>query len=137
MEITPDIVTAFRAFFKDFADLDKWPDDIVITALYEADTETGGTGWGFYEDIPQNFKRRGMFYFAAAWLSSNFGDGGIGNGISSEARLNVGSKSVADESIVYRTPSMMDVGNDWLTYTAYGQQFYRLRRRAGMGARVA
>lgn len=55
MEITSDIVTAFRAFFKDFADLDKWPDDIVITALYEADTEIGGTGWVFYEDIPQNF----------------------------------------------------------------------------------
>jgi hypothetical protein len=137
MEITPDIVTAFRAFFKDFADLDKWPDDIVITALYEADTETGGTGWGAYQDIPQNFKRRGMFYFAAAWLSSNFGDGGVGDGISSEARLNVGSKSIGDESITYRTPSMMEVNNDWLTYTVYGQQFYRLRRRAGMGARVA
>jgi Protein of unknown function (DUF4054) len=137
MEITPDIVTAFRAFFKDFADLDKWPDDIVITALYESDTETGGRGWGAYQDIPQNFKRRGMFYFAAAWLSSNFGDGGAAGGISSEARLNVASKSIGDESIAYRVPGMMEVNNDWLTYTVYGQQFYRLRKRAGMGARIA
>ena len=50
MEITADIITGFRAFFTDFADLDAWPDLYVINALYEADTETGGRGWGAYQD---------------------------------------------------------------------------------------
>jgi hypothetical protein len=36
----------------------------------------------------------------------------------------------------YRVPQMMDAGTDWLTYTNYGQQFYRLKKRAGMGAKV-
>lgn len=136
MNITDEMVAAFRDQFKDFADLTKWPDDVVKLALCEADTETGGRGWGAYQDVCQNFKRRGMFYFAAAWLSSNYGEGGVENGIASEARLNVASKSIGDESIAYRVPAMMEVNNDWLTYTVYGQQFYRLRKRAGMGARA-
>lgn len=136
MDITIEMVTAFRNQFKDFEDLTKWPDETVELALCEADTETGGRGWGAYQDICQNFKRRGMFYFAAAWLSSNYGDGGVTNGIASEARLNVASKSIGDESIAYRVPAMMDVGNDWLTFTVYGQQFKRLKTRAGMGARA-
>ena len=31
---------------------------------------------------------------------------------------------------------MMDAGTDWLTYTNYGQQFYRLKKRAEMGAKA-
>lgn len=78
-----------------------------------------------------------MMYFTAAWLINNYGDTGISNGIPGEARLNVASKSIGDESVSYRVPSMMEVNNDWLTWSAYGQQFYRLRKRAGMGARIA
>lgn len=136
MDITNEIVTSFRTFFTGFEDVEKWPDQYVFQALNEAAMECGGKCWGTYVEHPQNFKRQGMFYFAAAWLSSNFGDKGTSNGISSTSRLNVGAKSIADESVTYRTPSMMGVDNDYLTYTSFGQQFYRLRKRASMGAHV-
>jgi hypothetical protein len=56
--------------------------------------------------------------------------------IDPNARLNVAGKSVGDESIQYRVASMMDAGNDFLTYTTFGQEFYRLRKRAYLGARA-
>lgn len=136
MQITPAIVTDFRTFLNgQFADEDKWPDDIIIDVLCEADAETGGSGWGAFELDCNNFKRRGMYLFAAHWLTFFYGDNPA-NGVGGIARLNTQSKQVGDESISYRVASMMDAGNDALTYTVYGQQFYRLRRRAGMGARV-
>jgi len=136
VDITPEIIAAFREQMTAFADVTKYPDDLVQTALEEAVTETGGRGWGGYGDEPSNFKRRGMFYFAAHWLAT-FYPKGLGTGaVNSEARLNVQNKSIGDENISYRVPVMMDVGNDWLTYTVYGQQFYRLKKRAGMGARA-
>ncbi|MGL5727370.1 MAG: DUF4054 domain-containing protein, partial [Plesiomonas sp.] len=55
-------------------------------------------------------------------------------GILPDARLNVISKSVGDESIGYRMTSLQKAGEDWLCTTIYGTQFYRLQRRAGMGA---
>ena len=129
----------FRGFFPSagFDDETAWPDSIISVAISEAETETGGRGWGAYSPDMQNFRRRGMMYFTAAWLINNYGDAGISNGIPGEARLNVASKSIGDESVAYRVPSMMEVNNDWLTWSAYGQQFYRLRKRAGMGARIA
>lgn len=134
MIITDEIVASFREVMKAFADPNKWSDDAIRSALCEADSETGSCRWGGFENDCHNFKRRGMFLFAAHWLSTMYGDGGDGNDPASEARLNVQSKSVGDESIAYRVPQMMDTGSDWLTYTVYGQQFWRLRRRAGMGA---
>lgn len=136
MDITPAIITSFRTDlrFKAFSDTTKWPDALITDALFEGDAETGSNRWGDYQDEGHNFKRRGMFYFAAHWLATNYGTAGVTVDPASEARLNVASKGVGDESISYRVPKMMDVGDDWLTYTVYGQQFYRLRRRAGMGA---
>lgn len=137
MEITTDIVTGFRSDpqMKAFSDVTTWPDPYVIEALYNGDVETGSSRWGgFVLSDPGNFKRRGMFLFAAAWLMNNFGDGGPNVATSGEARLNTVAKSVGDESISYRAPSMMEVSDDWLTWSHYGQQFYRLRKRAGMGA---
>lgn len=136
MQITPDIVADFRTFLKgQFADKDKWPDDVIEDVLCEADAETGGSGWGAFALDCNNFKRRGMYLFAAHWLTFFYGDDPA-NGVGGIARLNTQSRQVGDESISYRVASMMDAGNDALTYTVYGQQFYRLRRRAGMGARV-
>lgn len=136
MQITPAIVTDFRTFLNgQFSDEGKWPDDIIIDVLCEADAETGGSGWGAFALECDNFKRRGMYLFAAHWLTFFYGDNPA-NGVGGIARLNTQSKQVGDESISYRVASMMDAGNDALTYTVYGQQFYRLRRRAGMGARV-
>lgn len=136
MDITPAIVADFRAYFgEQFADTNTWPESIVSDVLCEADAETGGSGWGAFALDCHNFKRRGMYLFAAHWLTFFYGDDPAA-GIGGIARLNTQSKSVGDESISYRVASMMDAGNDALTYTVYGQQFYRLRRRAGMGARV-
>jgi hypothetical protein len=134
MVITPAMITQFRTEMFAFVDPVKWPDALITQALCEADTETGSSRWGVYGPECNNFKRRGMFYFAAHWLSTNYGVAGASADVASEARLNVQSKSVGDESISYRVPQMMDVGTDWLTFTVYGQQFYRLRKRAGMGA---
>lgn len=136
MIITQAMVDSFRVEFPAFSDIIKWPDSLISYALCEADAETGSSRWGAYEDECHNFKRRGMFYFAAHWLATNYGTAGATADPSSDARLNVAGKSVGDESIQYRVAAMMDAGNDWLTYTNYGQQFYRLRKRAGMGAKA-
>ena len=127
--------TEFRTALPEFNNATKWPDATIENALYEAEAETGGSGWGAYENVRSNFRRRGMVVYAAAWLINMYGDGGPSSTTSGEARLNVASKSVGDESVAYRVPSMLEVNNDWLTWSHYGQQFYRLRKRAGMGAR--
>jgi hypothetical protein len=136
MQITPEMIAAFREFMPAFADNTKWPDSLITTAMCEADTETGSSRWGAFEPACGNFKWRGMMYYAAHWLATNYGALGVGATPNPEARLNVAEKSVGDESISYRVPQMMDAGTDWLTYTNYGQQFYRLKKRAGMGAKA-
>jgi hypothetical protein len=138
MDITADVIQSFRTWDLGgsyFSDTTKYPDSLVQYALCEGDAETGGRGWGAYQDDCHNFKRKGMFYYAAAWLYSNY-QNGITGALNGEARLNVASKSVGDESLSYRVPSIMEVGNDWLTWSVFGQQFFRLRKRAGMGARA-
>lgn len=136
MEITSAIIDSFRVSQPAFTDATKWPDEVVETALYEADAETGGRGWGIFEDIASNFKRRGMFYYTAHWLAVTYltGDASDASNISPTARLNVAAKSVADESITFRVGAIQETENDWLSLTNYGVQFLRLRRRAGMGA---
>lgn len=136
MKITPEVIADFRSYFNgEFSDTQKWNEDLLHDVLCQADAETGGRGWGSFKlDDCHNFKRRGMYHYAAAYLTNLYGDDPA-NGISSEAHLNTAGKSVGDESIQYRVAAMMDAGNDFLTYTVYGQEFYRLRRRAYLGAR--
>jgi len=124
----------FRAKYPQF-DASGWPDSVVEQALCDGDAETGGSGWGVYEDACGNFKQRGQFAYAAHWLSVTFPTGisGVTPGASRNA---VSSKSVGDESIGYAVATPVDSGTSWLTSTQFGQQFIRLRRRAGMGARA-
>lgn len=136
MFISAEIIADFRTWplgGQAYADTSKFPDSLIQYALCEADTETGSPRWGTYEAECHNLKQRGMFYYAAHWLYIYYRDG-IDSDIDGEARLNVASKSVGDESISYRVPQMMEVNNDWLTYSVYGQSFYRIRKRVGMGA---
>lgn len=138
VDINADVVAAFRESMAAFtSDLD-WPSDIVEQALFEADAETGGAGWGSFKNEPRNFKRRGMFYYAAHWLASTYVDqtAADASNISPSARLNVASKSVGDESLTYRVTAMEETSTDWLTLTNYGVQYLRLRKRSAMGARV-
>lgn len=135
----PEWIARFREDWGDTFDNEKWPDWVIKSALCEAWYETGGSGWGNYGEECDNVRWWGLRYYGAHWLTANFGDGMNSEGliVPSTARLNTAQKSVGDESIGYRVASMMDAGNDWLTYTVFGQQFYRMRRRIGMGARVS
>lgn len=128
MDITQEVVESFRA-----AHSGPWPDYSIELALCEGDVETGGKGWGQYEDECHNFKQRGMFLYAAHWLSVTYPNGGEPQ--SSTAKSQVAAKSVGDESITYAvaTPDKIS-GDSWLASTSFGQQFIRLRRRAGAGA---
>ncbi len=139
MNITAEIITSFRTAYPAFSDLTDWPDSVLTTSLCEGDAETGGTGWGGYSDDCHNFKQRGMFMFAAHWLATTYpktasDDSNMNGG----ANQIVQSKSVGDESVSYTAISggQMSADNTWLASTSFGQQFMRLRRRAGMGARA-
>ena len=138
VDITPEIITSFRAAQPAFGDEAKWPDVTVEAALCEGDVETDGSGCGAFEDVCRNFKRRGWYLFTAHWLASTYltqtaVDPSV---ISPNARLNVSAKSVGDESVTFRVGAIQEAGDDWLSLTNYGVQYLRLRRRAGMGARA-
>lgn len=136
MIIDIDVITDFRIWplgMQAFADTTKFPDSLIRYALCEADSETGSSRWGIYQAECHNLKQRGLFYYAAHWLSVYYPNG-VDSETNQEARLNVASKTVGDESISYRVPAMMEVSDDWLTWSVYGQQYYRLRKRVGMGA---
>ena len=109
---------------------------MVEEALCEAFQECGGQGWGGFVDICSNFKRRGVFYFAAHWLVTTYltQDASDPSNISPSARLNTSAKSVGDESITFRITAIEKTGTDWLSTSNYGVQYIRLRTRAGMGA---
>ena len=139
MEITQEIIDAFRATppYGSFT-VERWSDETVEQALCDADAETGGLGWGAYADDCHNFKRRGMFLYTAHWLASTFpgGDVAAGGSLSGGAKWATSAKSVADESVTFNNGNLSTatVGDVWLATTAFGQQWLRLRRRAGMGA---
>lgn len=136
MEITPEIIEAFRAFYPEFADADKWPDPTLTRYLREADEETGRR-WGPYGDF--SLKQRGMFAYAAhrAVLAKAAARATEAGGIAS-APAQVSSKSVGDESVSYAVsvPASGVEANQLgdLRSTIYGIEFLRLRTRAGMGA---
>ena len=135
--ITPEMIAAFRSAQPAFSNVTTWPDDVVTEAFCEALPECGGRGWGVLDiNDCQNFKRRGVFLYAAHWLSVTYTDNGAADptNVSSVARLNVAAKSVGDESITYRVGGIQRTEDDWLSLTNYGVQYLRLRRRAGMGA---
>lgn len=136
MEITEEIISQFRSKMSVFEDSTKWNDDTITDALEEADAETGGRGWGIYQNEPGNFKRRGMFAYASHWLAVTFptGDAVMSGGQKSA----VAAKTVGDESVTYVTGNLTgaSTGEVWLASSGFGQQFIRLRNRAGRGARA-
>ena len=138
MDITAEILADFRATpsMQQFLDPTKWPDGHLMEALEQADAETGSSRWGSFATAHGNLKKRGMYLYCAAFLMNNFLDSGPTVSASGAARLNTGAQSVGDESITYRTPSMLSAMDDWLAFSHYGAQFMRLRRRVGMGAVV-
>ena len=139
IEITDEIITSFRTNQPAFTDNVKWPDAVVTSALCEGDVETGGRGWGAFENICTNFKLRGMFLFAAHYLATTYPRGASdASMVGGSAKYATQSKSVGDESISFANgkANELSVGDGWLASTSFGQQWLRLRRRAGAGARA-
>jgi len=137
IEITQEMIDKFREVMPAFSDVIKWPDDVVSMALCEAMAECGGRGWGTL-DLTNcgNFKRRGVFFYAAHWLSITYNSlagATVPGNIDAAARLNLSSKSVGDESISYRITAIQSAEDDFLSLTLYGVQYLRLRRRSAMG----
>ena len=137
-EITPEVITAFRNAYPLYSDTVTWPDTVVTQALCEGDMETGGAGWGGYEDVCTNFKQRGWFMYAAHYLSVTYPQGASTGNQNAGGTWATQSKSVGDESITYNNGALNNasMGDAWLATTNFGQQYMRLRRRAGMGARA-
>ena len=140
IEITQEMIGKFREVMPAFADLVKWPEDVVSMALCEALCEAGGHGWGALDiNNCKNFKRRGVFFYAAHWLSITYNSlagATVPGNIDAAARLNLAGKSVGDESISYRITGIQSAEDDFLSLTLYGVQYLRLRRRSAMGARA-
>ena len=139
VESTPAIIQSFRDAQPAFTDNIKWPDTIVEMALCEGDVETSGKGWGGFEDVCTNFKRRGMYLFAAHYLAATYPRGATDSSqVGGSAKYATQSKTVGDESISFTNgkANELSVGDGWVASTSFGQQWLRLRRRAGMGARV-
>ena len=132
MDITPEVIEAFRADFSGFASSDTWADPVLTRALARADKETGSARWGEYDDF--SIKQRGMFNFAAHSLSLNAANTkATAMGGTPSATAQVQSKTVADESVTFAVGVSGSSVDDSLKATAYGQEFIRLRRRVGAG----
>lgn len=140
MDITTAIIASFRKNQPLFCSQIIWPSAVLSLALCEADAETGGKGWGVYQDDCHNFKFRGLHFYAAHWLVTTYPKGAkIQSNQSSDARYPVSGRSVGDESISFSNttpPAGSSSGDDWLRATSFGQQWLRMRKRAGMGARA-
>ena len=140
MDITATEIVAFRDRNPAFSVVVSWPDSVVEAALNEGDAETGGSGWGGYEDTLQNLKRRGMHFYASHWLATTYPSGATDiTAQSGTANNSLISKSVGDEPASFGAASITkisDSGDGLLASTSWGQQFMRLRKRVGMGARA-
>lgn len=135
VKITPHIVADFRTYCPAFANPERWPEDIVVRALEEADAETGPR-WGKYRAKPASIKAKGMYYFAAHTLimwkrEEEEDDAGTAYAVS--------AKSVGDESTSFAVPSVTTgdlILNGDLPLTSFGVKFLRLRRRASAGPAI-
>lgn len=140
MDITAEIITDFRNKYPNFADVIQYPDTILNIALSEGDVETGSSRWGVYVNENNNFKQRGMFLYSAFWLTITYPKNASDNSkISIKSKYAISQKSVADESMSFDNGVSQANGSSdysFLSSNIFGQQFLRLRKRAGMGAIV-
>jgi hypothetical protein len=139
IEVTPEIIADFRAFYPEFTASAVWSDAQITRALYISRGEFGGcgcAGWGDYK--PYSFLQRGWFALAAHYLTwlkmqtaATTADG------SASTPYAQASKSVRDESVSYAIPAANASLTTWeaaLALTPYGVEYLHLRSRAGMGA---
>ena len=137
MKINDEIISDFRRVMKAFSYTTKWPSEVIQLQLVEADSMTGGSMWGsFVLDDDANWKKRGMYYLCAHYLVSYYGVAGAKDPtkVSPEARLNVSSQQVGDESVTYRITEMEPTVTDFISTTIYGVKFLELRKHVCVGA---
>lgn len=138
MDITSNVISAFRAYYPEFSDTTAFPDTDVTRHLEDALAETGKR-WGSYGENPPSFRARGMFAYAAHQLVlARAAKKAVEAGGTPSAPAQAESKQVGDESVTYavarpETSAAGDARGDFAS-TIYGQEFLRLRKRAGMGA---
>lgn len=132
MDITSDVMDAFRAAYDEFSDVTVWSAGQVLIALQDADNETGPR-WGSYSKPVRSIKQRGMFAYAAHSLAKRkMQSQQMQAGSIPTPGAQVASKSVGDESTSYAvsTPDYEQASADGDLYlTAYGKEFLRLRSR--------
>lgn len=138
MEITDEVIEAFREECSGFDDTTIWPKGSVQRALAKADRETGGACWGPYGE--GTIKQDAMFAFAQHTLMIKKGvskaanKGGISTAIGA-----IQSKTVGDESVTYAVASpnnINDAGTNLLASTTPGQEFIRLRNQVVSGVSI-
>ena len=119
MEITPEIISDFRATYPLFADVPTWPDEVVEDALCQGDMATQCAHWGtFILGDCSSRKRRGMYLYAAHILVSIYPNGATDPGdMSPYQRSRVQSKTVGDESLSYALSTALNSGDEWLGST--------------------
>lgn len=132
MDITSDVIDAFRAAYPEFSDITTWSAGQVLVALQDADNETGPR-WGGYSKPVRSIKQRGMFAYAAHSLAKRKMQAQqMQAGSIPTSGAQVASKSVGDESTSYAVsaPDYEQASADGDLYlTAYGKEFLRLRSR--------
>lgn len=137
MDITAEVVDAFRSYYPEFHSASDWTAATLTSALTEADEETGAR-WGRYNAGIRSLKRRGMFAYAAhKAVMRRAARSAVETGGIAPAPAQVASKGVGDESVSYAvaTPTTGEASRlGDLRSTIYGSEFLRLRHRAGMGA---
>jgi hypothetical protein len=140
MDVTLVTVSEFRQYYTEFSDGTAWTNEKLTRFLLEADEETNSKRWGNYGKDNRSFKRRGMYAYAAhKLLLDKVISSAVANGGTPSAAMPVQSKSVGDESISFAVPTPdieQSIGLGDLRSTAYGIEFLRLRKRAGMGFAV-
>lgn len=136
-DITAQIVTDLRTYYPELADAAVWADATLVRYLQEGDQETGSRRWGSYSVSPAKLKARGMFAYAAHKAAlGRAREAALMGGNVPTAPAKVQSKSVGDESVSFAVaaPTASEAAQTGdLNTTIYGQEFLRLRKRAGMG----
>lgn len=139
--VTATTVADFRAYYPEFSDDTVWTDATLTRHLEAGAQEAGSTRWGSYKASPASLLARGIYAYAAhRAVLANAAAKAVAAGGAPSAANQVTSKSVGDESASYAvaTPGSMSEQAAYgdLASTMYGQEFLRLRRRAGTGMAV-
>lgn len=140
-DVTIDLTTVaeFRAYYPEFSDPAKWPDNAILRELHVSIGDIGGcgcSGWGTYR--PYSILQMGWFALTAHNLTMAAArENAVLTTGSASTPYAVASKSVRDESVSNAIPGSNANLAAWdalLALTPYGIDFLKYRNRAGMGA---